>query len=305
MSALSVARRLEGGTPRVSFEFFPPKTEAMSDRLWECVARLEPMAPRFVSVTYGAGGSTRERTHDTVRRLAAETSLTPAAHLTCVGASRAEVLEVAEAYWQAGVRHIVALRGDPPEGMGAAFAPHPEGFSGSVDLVRSLREHRPELGSGCEVSVACYPEQHPESRGWDADLDLLRAKQDAGADRAITQFFFEPATFLRFRDRVAAAGIDLPIVPGIMLQSNFSGLKRIAGLCEAHLPDWLHALYDGLEDDPETRDLITANVAAELCHALADEDVGEFHFYTLNRASLALSTCHLLGLKPAAQCAAA
>jgi len=305
MSALSVARRQQAGPPLVSFEFFPPKTEAMSQRLWDCVARLEPMAPRFVSVTYGAGGSTRERTHDTVRRLAEETRLTPAAHLTCVGASKADVLQVAEDYWQAGVKHIVALRGDAPEGMGAAFTPHPGGFSGSVDLVRSLREHRPDLGKVFEVSVACYPEQHPESRGWDADLDLLKAKQDAGADRAITQFFFEPSTFLRFRDRVAAAGITLPIVAGVMLQSNFSGLKRIAGLCQAHLPDWLHALYEGLDEDPETRDLITANVAAELCHSLADEGVGEFHFYTLNRASLALSTCHLLGLKPAVQSAAA
>ncbi|MEM7765962.1 MAG: methylenetetrahydrofolate reductase [NAD(P)H] [Pseudomonadota bacterium] len=305
MSALSVARRQAGGSPRVSFEFFPPKSDAMSARLWDCVARLEPMAPRFVSVTYGAGGSTRERTHETVRRLAEETTLTPAAHLTCVSAPKAEVLQVAEDYWQAGVQHIVALRGDPPEGMGAAFTPHPDGFAGSVDLVRSLREHRPELGKVFEVSVACYPEQHPESRGWGADLDLLKAKQDAGADRAITQFFFEPETFLRFRDRVDAAGITLPIVPGIMLQSNFKGLRKISALCQADVPDWLNALYEGLDDDPETRDLITANVAAELCHSLADQGIDEFHFYTLNRASLALSTCHLLGLKPAAQKAAA
>ncbi|MEL6386695.1 MAG: methylenetetrahydrofolate reductase [NAD(P)H] [Pseudomonadota bacterium] len=299
MSVLSIARRQESGEPLVSFEFFPPKSEAMSERLWECVARLEPMSPRFVSVTYGAGGSTRERTHDTVRRLSQDTSLTPAAHLTCVSASKADVLQVAEDYWEAGVKHIVALRGDPPEGMGAAFTPHPDGFNGSVDLVESLRSHRPDLGKVFEVSVACYPERHPESRGWDADLDLLKAKQDAGADRAITQFFFEPETFLRFRDRVAAAGITLPIVPGIMLQSNFKGLKKISGLCQAYLPEWLHTLYEGLDDDPETRDLITANVAAELCHKLADEGVSEYHFYTLNRASLALSTCHLLGLKPA------
>ncbi|MEM0985314.1 MAG: methylenetetrahydrofolate reductase [NAD(P)H] [Pseudomonadota bacterium] len=305
MSALSIARRQAGGAPLVSFEFFPPKSEAMSSRLWECVARLEPMAPRFVSVTYGAGGSTRERTHDTVRRLAEDTSLTPAAHLTCVSASKGEVLQVAEEYWQAGVKHIVALRGDPPEGMGASFEPHPDGFSGSVDLVQSLRNHRPDLGKVFEVSVACYPERHPESRGWDADLDLLKAKQDAGADRAITQFFFEPETYLRFLEKVRAAGITLPIVPGIMLQSNFKGLARIASLCQAHLPDWLHALYDGLDEDAETRDLITANVAAELCHKLSDEGVNEFHFYTLNRASLALSTCHLLGLKPDAQRAAA
>ena len=299
MSALTIARRQGAKTPNVSFEFFPPKNDVMSERLWECVSRLEPMAPRFVSVTYGAGGSTRERTHDTVRRLAQDTSLTPAAHLTCVSASKADVLQVAEAYWQAGVKHIVALRGDPPEGMGAAFTPHPDGFTGSVDLVERLREHRPELGKVFEVSVACYPERHPESRGWDDDIALLKAKQDAGADRAITQFFFEPEVYLRFVERARAGGVTMPIVPGIMLQSNFKGLKKIAGLCQADLPDWLHALYDGLDDDPETRDLITANVAAELCHKLADGGVDEFHFYTLNRAGLALSTCHLLGLKPA------
>lgn len=299
MSIMSIAQRQASTAPSVSFEFFPPKSEAMSDRLWECVRRLEPMAPKFVSVTYGAGGSTRERTHDTVKRLAEETTLTPAAHLTCVSASKEEVLQVAEDYWEAGVKHIVALRGDPPEGMGASFEPHPDGFSGSVELVEHLRAHRPDLGKVFEVSVACYPERHPDSQGWDADMELLRAKAEAGADRAITQFFFEPDTYLRFRDRVEKAGIDLPIVPGIMLQPNFNGLKRIAGLCQAHLPDWLHGLYQGLEDDVETRDLVTANVAAELCHRLAEEGVRDFHFYTLNRANLALSTCYLLGLKPA------
>lgn len=299
MTELPIARHQAGNAPEVSFEFFPPKSEAMSERLWECVRRLEPLSPTFVSVTYGAGGSTRERTHDTVRRLASETTLTPAAHLTCVGATRDEVHAVAEDYWQAGVKHIVALRGDSPEGMGEAFTPHPGGYASSVDLIAGLRAHRPELGKCFEVSVACYPEPHPESRGWDRDLDLLKAKQDAGADRAITQFFFDPDVFLRFRDRVAAAGIDMPIVPGIMLQPNFQGLQKIAGLCQATLPDWLAGLYDGLEDDPTTRDMITANVAAELCHALAEQGVRAFHFYTLNRANLALSTCRLLGLKPA------
>lgn len=299
MTQMSVAQRLDGNTPDVSFEFFPPKSEAMSERLWECVRRLEPMAPRFVSVTYGAGGTTRDRTHDTVRRLASETALTPAAHLTCVDATKDEVHEVAEAYWQAGVQHIVALRGDSPSGMGAPFSPHPGGYESSVELVAGLRAHRPDLGKCFEVSVACYPEQHPDSRGWNGDMDILRAKQDAGADRAITQFFFEPDTFFRFRDRVADAGITLPIVPGIMLQPNFKGLSKIAKLCAANLPSWLVALYEGLDDDADTRDLITANVAAELCHRLAEQDVDAFHFYTLNRANLALSTCRLLGLKPA------
>lgn len=285
---------------RVSFEFFPPKTEAMNVRLWETIQRLEPMAPEFVSVTYGAGGSTRERTHDTVRRIVAETSLRPAGHLTCVSATREEVLAVAENYWQAGVKHIVALRGDPPAGMGAKFEPHPGGFTDSIDLIRGLRRHRPELGKCFEISVSCYPELHPEARGWDAEIAFLKAKQDAGADRAITQFFFEPEVYLEFLEKARAGGVTLPIVPGIMLQPNFNGLKRIAGLCGATIPDWLHALYDGLDNDEETRDLVTANVAAELCHKLYDQGVEDFHFYTLNRAGLALSTCRLLGLKPKA-----
>lgn len=283
---------------RVSFEFFPPKSEGMSARLWETIKRLEPMAPDFVSVTYGAGGSTRERTHDTVRRIAAETALRPAAHLTCVGATKEEVLAIAEEYWQAGVKHIVALRGDPPAGMGAKYEPHPGGFLDSVDLVRGLRAHRPELGKCFEISVSCYPELHPENRGWDAEIAYLKAKQDAGADRAITQFFFEPEVYFEFLERARAGGVTLPIVPGIMLQPNFTGLKRISALCGASVPHWLERLYDGLEEDDETRDLVTATVAAELCHKLHERGVRDFHFYTLNRASLALSTCRLLGLKP-------
>lgn len=283
---------------RVSFEFFPPKTEAMNARLWETIQRLEPMAPEFVSVTYGAGGSTRERTHDTVRRIVAETALRPAGHLTCVSAAKADVLAVAENYWQAGVKHIVALRGDPPAGMGEKFEPHPGGFLDSVDLIRGLREHRPELGKCFEISVSCYPELHPEARGWDAEIAFLKAKQDAGADRAITQFFFEPEVYFTFLDKARAGGVTIPIVPGIMLQPNFNGLKRIAGLCGASIPDWLHTLYEGLDEDEETRDLVTANVAAELCHKLYAEGIEDFHFYTLNRAGLALSTCRLLGLKP-------
>lgn len=283
---------------RVSFEFFPPKTEAMSTRLWDTVKRLEPMAPDFVSVTYGAGGSTRERTHDTVRRIVAETPLRPAAHLTCVSATKEDVLAVAEAYWQAGVRHIVALRGDPPSGMGAKYEPHPGGFRDSVDLIHGLRAHRPELGKCFEISVSCYPELHPENQGWDAEIAFLKAKQDAGADRAITQFFFEPEVYFEFLDRARSGGVTLPIVPGIMLQPNFTGLKRIASLCGATVPHWLERLYEGLEEDDETRDLVTATVAAELCHKLHERGVRDFHFYTLNRASLALSTCRLLGLKP-------
>jgi methylenetetrahydrofolate reductase (NADPH) len=283
---------------RVSFEFFPPKSEAMATRLWDTVKRLEPMAPDFVSVTYGAGGSTRERTHDTVRRIAAETALRPAAHLTCVSATKEEVLAIAEAYWQAGVKHIVALRGDPPAGMGAKYEPHPGGFFDSVDLIRGLRAHRPELGKCFEISVSCYPELHPENRGWEAEIAYLKAKQDAGADRAITQFFFEPEVYFEFLDRARAGGVTLPIVPGIMLQPNFTGLKRISSLCGATVPHWLERLYEGLEEDDETRDLVTATVAAELCHKLHERGVRDFHFYTLNRASLALSTCRLLGLKP-------
>jgi len=283
---------------RVSFEFFPPKSEGMSTRLWETIKRLEPMAPDFVSVTYGAGGSTRERTHETVRRIAEETTLRAAAHLTCVSATKEEVLAIAEEYWQAGVKHIVALRGDPPAGMGAAYEPHPGGFADSVDLIRGLRAHRPELGKCFEISVSCYPELHPENRGWDAEIAYLKAKQGAGADRAITQFFFEPEVYFEFLERARAGGVTLPIVPGIMLQPNFTGLRRIAALCGASVPHWLERLYEGLEEDDETRDLVTATVAAELCHKLHERGVRDFHFYTLNRASLALSTCRLLGLKP-------
>ena len=297
MSDLSVAARQAGKTPSVSFEFFPPKNESMTEKLWECVRRLEPMSPHFVSVTYGAGGSTRTRTHETVSRIARETSLTPAAHLTCVGAPREEVLQTAEDYYEAGVRHIVALRGDAPQDEDFK---QPEGrYTSVVDLVSDLRAHRPDLGKVCEVSVACYPEPHPDSRGWEADLAHLKRKQDAGADRAITQFFFDPDVYFDFVDKARGAGITMPIVPGIMLQSNFKGLKNFAKMCGASLPDWLHKLYEGLDDDATTRDLITANVAAELCHKLADGGVNQFHFYTLNKADLALSTCHLLGLKPA------
>ena len=293
MTSLPIAQRFGRETPNVSFEFFPPKTEKMTSRLWETVERLEPMAPEFVSVTYGAGGSTRERTHDTVRRIANETSLHGAGHLTCVAATKEEVLAVADGYKDAGINHIVALRGDPPEGMGAKFEQHPGGFKNSVELIETLRAR----DEGLEISVSCYPELHPENHGWEAEIAFLKAKQDAGANRAITQFFFEPDVYLGFLEKARAGGVSMPILPGIMLQPNFKGLKRISALCGANLPDWLHELYEGLDDDPETRDLVTANVAAELCYALADHGVRNFHFYTLNRAGLALSTCRLLGLK--------
>jgi methylenetetrahydrofolate reductase (NADPH) len=282
-----------------SFEFFPPKTEAMAQRLWDTVQRLEPMSPQFVSVTYGAGGTTRERTHDTVRRIASETSLSPAAHLTCVSASKADVLGVAQSYAAAGVKHIVALRGDAPEGMGAPFRPHPEGFENSVELIAALART-----GNFDITVSCYPERHADANAHGDDIAFLKAKQDAGATRAITQFFFEPDTYSRFVERARTGGVTIPILPGIMLQPNFNGLKRISALCGASLPAWLHELYDGLDHDEETRDLITANVAAELCHKLKADGVSRFHFYTLNRAALALSTCRLIGMKPLAAKAA-
>jgi len=277
----------------VSFEFFPPKSEAMEATLWDSIRRLETLDPAFVSVTYGAGGTTRERTHRTVHRIVDETDIRPAAHLTCVSATRSEVDEVVRDYWDAGVRHIVALRGDPPEGIGEAYRPARGGYANAAELAAGIRA----IGD-FEISVGCYPEQHPESASLEHDLDLLKAKIDAGATRAITQFFFEPPTFLRFRDRARRAGITIPIVPGIMLQPNFKGLTRIAGLCNTHIPDRVHRHFDGLGEDAATRQLVTAHLAAQLCADLREADVHDFHFYTLNRAELALSTCHLLGVKP-------
>ena len=278
---------------KVSFEFFPPKTEVMEDKLWDAINKLTPLSPGFVSVTYGAGGSTRDRTHRTVRRIVEETSIRPAAHLTCVSAEKSEIDDVIRDYWSAGVRHIVALRGDPPEGIGERYNPFPGGYINAAELASGIRN----IGD-FEISVGCYPEKHPESVSFDYDLDLLKAKIDGGATRAITQFFFEPDTYFRFRDRATAAGIKIPIVPGIMLQPNFVGLKRIAGFCQATIPEWMETRYEGLEEDPTTRQLITAYEAAKLCEKLSEGDVDQFHFYTLNRAELALSTCHLLGVKP-------
>jgi methylenetetrahydrofolate reductase (NADPH) len=276
----------------VSFEFFPPKTEKMEQTLWDSVDTLEPLQPRFVSVTYGAGGSTRERTHNTVVRIARETALTPAAHLTCVAASRAEIDEVARCYWDAGVRHIVALRGDPPE-PGQPFRAHPDGYANAAELVAGLKRVAP-----FEISVAAYPEIHPDSATKSADLDNLRRKIDSGADRAITQFFFSPDAFFRFQDEVAAAGIDAEIVPGILPVSNVAQTRKFAGACGAAIPRWMDDLFEGLDNLPAARQLVAATVAAELCARLYAGGVRHFHFYTLNRAELSYAICHLLGLRP-------
>ena len=280
------------GDIAVSFEFFPPKTAKMEETLWESVKTLEPLQPRFVSVTYGAGGSTRQRTHATVERIARETSLQAAAHLTCVEASRDEIDEVAREYWAAGVRHIVALRGDPPE-QGKAFAPHPQGYASAAALVEGLKRIAP-----FEISVAAYPECHPEAASKQSDLDNLKRKIDAGADRAITQFFFSPECFFRFRDEVAAAGIGAEIVPGILPVSNVAQTRKFAGLCGAAIPQWMDRLFEGLDKLPAARALVAATVAAELCGQLYAGGVRNFHFYTLNRAELAYAICHLLGLRP-------
>jgi len=276
----------------VSFEFFPPKTEKMEQTLWESIKTLEPLAPRFVSVTYGAGGSTRERTHATVERIQRETSLDAAAHLTCVGASKAEVDEIAQEYWNAGIRHIVALRGDPPV-PGQPYEPHPEGYANAVELVRGLKAVAP-----FQVSVAAYPECHPNSSNRAADLDNLWRKMDAGADRAITQFFFSPDCFFRFRDQAAAMGIDAEIVPGILPVSNVAQTRKFAASCGAAIPKWMDELFEGLDNLPAARQLVAATVAAELCGQLYAGGVRHFHFYTLNRAELAYAICHLLGLRP-------
>jgi methylenetetrahydrofolate reductase (NADPH) len=279
------------GDIQVSFEFFPPKSEAMAETLWSSIQTLAPLQPRFVSVTYGAGGSTRERTHATVERILKETVLTPAAHLTCVGASRDEIDAIARDYWDLGVRHIVALRGDPPE-AGGKYRPHPGGYRDAADLVAGLKRVAP-----FDVSVAGYPEVHPDSSTRTFDLENLRRKVDAGADRAITQFFFSADCFFRFQDDAAAAGIDIEIVPGIMPVTNFAGIVRMSEKCGTQVPAWLGRLFEGLDDLPAARQLIAATVAAELCGQLYAGGVRHFHFYTLNRAELSYAICHLLGVR--------
>ena len=276
--------------PALSFEFFPPKTEALETQLWSCIRRLEPLAPRFVSVTYGAGGTTQARTHATVSRILAETSLTPAAHLTCVGSTCEEVDEVARSYWDAGVRHIVALRGDVPGG--AAYVPRDGGYAYATDLVAGLRR----VGD-FEISVAAYPEIHPTAASAEHDLDNLKRKLDAGATRAITQYFFETDTFLRFLDRALRAGITAPIVPGIMPVSNFTQARRMAKSQGATVPDWLGHLFEGTEEDAEMRRMVAAFVAAEQVRLLQANGVDEFHVYTLNRADLSYAIAHILGVR--------
>ncbi|MEZ0496770.1 methylenetetrahydrofolate reductase [NAD(P)H] [Sphingomonas sp. IW22] len=285
------------GDVDVSFEFFPPKTERMETAMWEALQTLAPLNPSFFSVTYGAGGTTRDRTHGTVARIVRETAVPPAAHLTCVEASRDEVDAVAREYWAAGVRHIVALRGDPPT-LGDRFVPHPEGYASAADLVAGLKRLHP-----FEISVAAYPETHPEATCGNTDIDNLKRKLDAGATRALTQFFFEPETFFRFRDRAAAAGITAEIVPGILPVSNFAQTQKFAGMCGAAIPAWMGRLFEGLDDHPAARQLVAATIAAELCRKLYAGGVRHFHFYTLNRAELSYAICHLLGMRPGADAA--
>jgi methylenetetrahydrofolate reductase (NADPH) len=289
-------RFAQGSTPRgirVSFEFFPPKTAEMEQSLWEAINRLAPLEPNFVSVTYGAGGSTRERTHATVKRILAETMLTPAAHLTCVAATRADIDAVIAEYAAAGVRHIVALRGDPPGGAGERYAPHPGGYQNAADLVAGIKRI-----ADIEVSVSAYPEKHPDSASVTADIDMLKAKVDAGATRAITQFFFENSAYFRYLDKVRSRGIDIPIVPGILPVQNFKQTRNFAARCGTAVPDWLAQRFDGLDDDAATRKLIAAAVAAEQVLDLVDNGVTDFHFYTMNRADLVYAICHLLGVRP-------
>ena len=283
------------GALNVSFEFSPPKTDEAELELWKAIRRLEPLNPEFVSVTYGAGGSTRERTHRTVTRMLKETTLKPAAHLTCVEASRAEVDEVVQAYWDSGIRHIVALRGDPPGQIGGAYTPRADGYLNATELTAGIKAIAP-----FEVSVSLYPQVHPESPSAAHDIDVLKAKVDAGATRAITQFFFDIDGFLRFHDQLRKAGVTIPVSAGIMPVTNFKGLKRMAAACRIDLPAWLGNLFEGLDKDPETRRLIAGSVAAEMCARLQEEGFSDFHFYTLNRADLVYAICRVLGLRESA-----
>jgi methylenetetrahydrofolate reductase (NADPH) len=281
-------------SPAISFEFFPPKTEEMERSLWETISRLAPLSPNFVSVTYGAGGSTRERTHSTIARILKETRLVPAAHLTCVNAPRGEIDDVVAQYHELGVRHIVALRGDPTTGIGTAYVAHPDGYKTSAELVASIKQRYPDI----EVSVSAYPEKHPESAGFDADIDMLAAKVDAGANRAITQVFFDNDLYFRYLDRVRARGIDIPVVPGIMPMHNFKQARNFVTRAGTSVPSWLAEKFDGLDDDAETRKLVAATVAAGQVQKLAKHGVDTFHFYTMNRADLVFAISHLLGIRP-------
>jgi methylenetetrahydrofolate reductase (NADPH) len=294
MTTIAQDHRAAPKLPAISFEFFPPKTEEMERSLWDTINRLAPLAPNFVSVTYGAGGSTRERTHSTIARILAETDLLPAAHLTCFGAARVEIDEIVSRYHDVGVRHIVALRGDPPGGIGTAYATHPDGYQSSADLVAGIKKQHSDI----EISVSAYPEKHPESRDFDADIDVLQAKVDAGATRAITQVFFDNDLYFRYLDRVRARGITIPIVPGIMPMHNFKQARNFVTRAGTTVPDWLAAKFDGLDDDAETRKLVAATVAAGQVQKLAKHGVDTFHFYTMNRADLVFAISHLLGIRP-------
>lgn len=276
----------------VSFEFFPPKTLKMEAVLWDSLHMLSPLAPKFVSVTYGAGGSTRARTHDVVTHIQKRTGLAAAAHLTCIAATREEIDDIAREYWNAGIRHIVALRGDLPKGTGSKYVPAPGGYAYANELVEGLKKIAP-----FEISVAGYPERHPEAANDEMDLTNLKRKVDAGADRIISQFFMEPEAFLEFRDRAVASGITVPIVPGILPITNFTKTVEFAKICGARIPEWMETLFEGLDDQPKTRLLVAATVAAEQCRVLYANGVRDFHFYTLNRAELALAICHMLGLR--------
>jgi methylenetetrahydrofolate reductase (NADPH) len=278
--------------PIVSFEFFPPNSETMEATLWKSIERLAELEPAFVSVTYGADGSTRERTHAAVERIIQDTKLTPAPDLTCIGASRGEIDDIARDYWDIGVRHLVALRGDAPKDCDS-YVPHAEGYAYATDLVAGLRKI-----ADFDISVAAYPEVHPEAPSADFDLENLKRKLDAGASRAITQFFFDTDVFLRFRDRCTAAGIHSPIVPGILPITRFPQLERFANMCGASIPGWLRDRFEGLDDDEETRRMIAANVAIEQARTLEKEGIDEFHFYTLNRSELTYAICHALGIRP-------
>ncbi len=279
------------GDIAISFEFFPPKSEKMAQTLWDSVATLSPLGPRFVSVTYGAGGTTRERTHEQVVRIQNDAKIPAAAHLTCVDATKEEVDEVARHYWAEGIRHIVALRGDAPDG--GTYTPHPGGYANAIELIAGLKKV-----ADFEISVAAYPEVHPDSPDAQSDIDNLKAKFDAGADRAITQFFFDPECFFRFRDEAAAAGIDAELVPGIMPVMSFAAVQRMSGMCGTAIPAWMEGLFDGLDERPAARQLVSATIAAELCRKLYAGGVRNFHFYTLNRAELSYAICHMLGKRP-------
>jgi methylenetetrahydrofolate reductase (NADPH) len=281
-----------GLPPRVSFEFFPPKSEEAEEKLWDCVLSLASLDPAFVSVTYGAGGTTRERTHHTVKRIRDETKLRPAAHLTCVGASRTEIDSVVRGYRDAGIGHIVALRGDPPKGTGA-YVPHPEGYRYAADLMKGVKAIH-----DFEISVAAFPEKHPESKSFDEDMEVLKGKQEAGAARAITQYFFDADHYLRLRDRVRKAGITIPLVPGLVPIGNFAQIMRFSAMCGATVPAWLQEQFVGLDEQPAARDKAAIALATRIAQTLLAEGVEQLHFYTLNRADLTAAICGNLGIKP-------